>query len=362
MKSAAFEPLERRALLSGSPSPVGPAELLADAGLEFAHDNVGELSSGDFLSRAKDDKDDDDDDDEKEKEDDKGRDDDDDDGRGDVDAAPRAQITAGNVTARSGDAHTIAVVYTDDAKLRAKTIGTDDIVVSAPNGPNLAVTGVTLSPDDDAGRIVATYSLAAPGGRWDAADNGTYTVTVKPMQVFDAKQNPVASTSASFQVNVAVNDVAAPTAIIDVDDVAAGGGSSHRVTVTYRDDVGVVPQTVGPADLTISGPGGGTRPVRSVSVNASSDGTVVAATYTFGAPGAAWGPEDNGSYTVRLNPDAVRDAAGKGATASPVTFTVNVPLPQPIDPDFGGGNGGGGSGGGRRRGGGGGGAGAPAAR
>ena len=53
-----------------------------------------------------------------------------------VDAAPTGQISAGPVTAAGGATHAVTVTYTDDKKVRARTIGVDDIDVTA--GPAAA--------------------------------------------------------------------------------------------------------------------------------------------------------------------------------------------------------------------------------
>ena len=60
--------------------------------------------------------------------------------------------------------------------------------------------------------------------------------------------------------------------------------------------------------------------MRSVDVSPNLDATQVTATYTFDAPGRAWGPEDNGTYQISLNEAGVRDGLGQGATAPPVSF------------------------------------------
>lgn len=241
---------------------------------------------------------------------------------------------------------TVSITFTDDKKVRAKTIDPADISVRGPSGQSLSVTGVTISPESDNDRIVATYTIAAPGGGWGAADNGTYSVALRPLQVFDNSFLPADSVEGSFDVNIAAStDAAAPGATISASDVKAGGDTHSAVTVVYTDDAGININTIDRDDLTITGPKGG-RYIASVDINANADGTRVEAVYTFSAPGSAWGPEDNGAYKVSLNADAVRDNAGKGAVGAAVSFNVNVPRPDPVDPDFGngGGSGGGGTG------------------
>ena len=50
----------------------------------------------------------------------------------------------------------------------------------------------------------ATYTVAAPGGTWDAADNGSYTVALDANEVFDVAGNPVAANGslAGFTVSI----------------------------------------------------------------------------------------------------------------------------------------------------------------
>ena len=335
---AVVEPLERRALLSAT---------WIDAIIGLALDPVAADQS------VEDDGDDDDDG----REDGENEDDDNEgrkkqkkakkqrgsgDGRGNGrgnrdDVAPSAQIDAGNLAGPGAEPHAVTVTYTDDKRVRARTVDVNDIVVTGGAGGDLAVSRVTLSPESDSDRIVATYFLAAPGGRWDAADNGDYAVTLQPGQVTDTRGQAAAGASAGFKVAIATADNAAPTASLAVSNVTVAGGDSGRVTVTYADDVGINPATIGKVDLTITGPGG-VRGVRSVDVDTTADGTRSTATYTFDAPGSSWGPEDNGAYTVTLNAGEVKDASGKGATGGPASFTVNVPRPEPVDPGFGGGS------------------------
>ena len=52
--------------------------------------------------------------------------------------------------------------------------------------------------------VIATYSVPAPGGAWDAADNGTYTVALAAAAVQDLAGNPSAAVAklGTFAVNV----------------------------------------------------------------------------------------------------------------------------------------------------------------
>ena len=45
-------------------------------------------------------------------------------------------------------------------------------------------------------RVIAQYKLAAPGGSWEASDDGIYTVSVLPDQVRDFAGNATTARSA----------------------------------------------------------------------------------------------------------------------------------------------------------------------
>ena len=66
--------------------------------------------------------------------------------------------------------------------------GAPDVLVTGPAG--YAATATVLTSRVGRGGVrTVTYSAAAPGGRWTAAQNGTYTLAVLPGQVPDAAGN-----------------------------------------------------------------------------------------------------------------------------------------------------------------------------
>ncbi|WP_218159339.1 hypothetical protein, partial [Alloyangia pacifica] len=93
----------------------------------------------------------------------------------------------------------------------ASSIGVEDISVTGPGGA-LTVTGVSLDVGSDGTPRSATYTVAAPGGSWDTADNGAYTVALLGGQVVDTSGNPVAADAALASFNVAVPDSPPPSA------------------------------------------------------------------------------------------------------------------------------------------------------
>ena len=102
---------------------------------------------------------------------------------------------------------TFAVTYTDpDGSLLSSTIGSNDILVTGPNGFSQLAALVSLDPPGDSSTRTATYRITAPGTAWTQADAGTYTATMKSQQVGDNSGNYVASGAlGAFTVNQYVN-------------------------------------------------------------------------------------------------------------------------------------------------------------
>jgi uncharacterized delta-60 repeat protein len=126
--------------------------------------------------------------------------------------APVASVTpVAKVVTAGNRPNTITVTYTDaDGVIDASSIGLDDITVTGPGGSPLAIEGFSIVPQTDAARITATYRITAPGGSWDSADNGAYTVTVLPGAVVDGNGMGTATVATAFNVEVPV-----PVPVVD---------------------------------------------------------------------------------------------------------------------------------------------------
>jgi hypothetical protein len=69
-------------------------------------------------------------------------------------------------------------VYGRDSGVRLASLDSTDLLVTGPNGYSNLVEFVGADLPMDGSPLTATYSIPAPGDFWDAADNGTYTVTL----------------------------------------------------------------------------------------------------------------------------------------------------------------------------------------
>lgn len=87
------------------------------------------------------------------------------------------------------------------------------------------------------------------------------------------------------------------------------GGDAYAFKVTYRSAVAIDVSTVEGGDVAVTGPLDYFASGELMTTKANRKGTKVVATYRVNAPGGAFDPGDNGTYTVRLNAGAVRTTA-----------------------------------------------------
>jgi glucose/arabinose dehydrogenase len=115
---------------------------------------------------------------------------------------PTATATLGAVTA-GGATYTFTVTYTDEYLMHTATFGNNDIRVTGPNGFAQNASFVSVNNAANAPSRTATYRISAPGGAWEKADDGTYTVSVLRRSVTDTRGNAVpAGAIGSFNVSL----------------------------------------------------------------------------------------------------------------------------------------------------------------
>jgi hypothetical protein len=244
--------------------------------------------------------------------------------------APTAALNASNVTAGGGVYYWFQVAYSDNASVSWSTIGSGDVEVSGPNG--FVQSGVLSNLTTSGGVWTATYRITAPGGTFDAEDNGTYTVAMRANEVADTSGKFVpAGTLGTFAVRFA--DATPPTAALTATDVTTAGGVNYWFRVAYSDNAGIASNTIDGNDVEVSGPGGYLQSAALSNVSFASG--VWTVTYRVTAPGGTFGAEDNGTYTVTMKPSQVADTSGNFVAAGSLgTFQVAVPAPpaaaQPV--------------------------------
>ena len=117
---------------------------------------------------------------------------------------PTATIqSAPAVSSAGGSSYSIAISYTDNFAVNYTSIGNGDISVSGPGGFSATPTFIAVDLSSNGTPRIATYVFTPPGGIWDSADNGTYTISLVGSQVLDTSNNPAnAATLGTFSVSV----------------------------------------------------------------------------------------------------------------------------------------------------------------
>lgn len=187
---------------------------------------------------------------------------------------PYASAALSDVTAVGGTSYTFTVTYTDPTAINVGTLGGNDVRVTGPNGFDTMATFVGVDKNTSGTPRVATYRITPPGGSWDAADTGTYTLTLQAGQVLDTSGAPVpagfiGAFRALIPLTLTVTSAAdsGPGSLRDAITQANATGSND--TIVFGPSFGT-PQTISlqtalPAitnPVTISGPGAALLTVR----------------------------------------------------------------------------------------------------
>ncbi|MBX7105463.1 MAG: hypothetical protein K1X57_15365 [Gemmataceae bacterium] len=87
----------------------------------------------------------------------------------------------------AGDtSYTFSVTYFDATGIDTSSLSTGDLTVTGPNGFQATPSFVSFSADTSGTTVTALYTFMPPGGSWDIADNGIYSVSLNAEQVFDS--------------------------------------------------------------------------------------------------------------------------------------------------------------------------------
>lgn len=97
----------------------------------------------------------------------------------------RATMQASDLFNLGGTDHTFRIALSSPAHVKVSTFDSTDALVTGPNGFNQLAQLVSVSDTTDGPYRVATYTVTAPGGTWDASERGTYTVMLQAGQVGD---------------------------------------------------------------------------------------------------------------------------------------------------------------------------------
>jgi hypothetical protein len=160
---------------------------------------------------------------------------------------PTAAGAAPSVLVSGGISHTVTVTYTDNIAMDAGTINTGDITVTGPSGFSATPAFVSANPAGNGTPRTATYTFTPPGGSWDLADNGNYSIVMQANQVADTAGSFVAA-GAIGSFAVAIGDVTAPGNPVTGVGATAGSPTSTASTVGTVAGANNYPAAEGPAN------------------------------------------------------------------------------------------------------------------
>lgn len=112
-------------------------------------------------------------------------------------------VSAPNISVAGGTTQTIVVRFQDNNAIDVTTLNNSDLRVMGPNGFNTLATFVSVDTNTNGTPRQATYQITAPGGTFDFADGGSYSIALEANQVADdAGQFAAAATLGTFSVNI----------------------------------------------------------------------------------------------------------------------------------------------------------------
>ena len=136
-----------------------------------------------------------------------------------------------------------AIEFADDEAIAVATLDGGDVRVTGPHGFLQPAEFVSVTPPDDGSPRTATYQMTPPGGHWDEADNGDYSIGLNADQVFNLAGHavPPAALLATFTVNVPPGGTLEATLVDGTLTVTAADADhvANRLTV-YREGESLV--------------------------------------------------------------------------------------------------------------------------
>jgi fibronectin-binding autotransporter adhesin len=258
-------------------------------------------------------------------------------------ASNRAAGSGGGIQVDSGATLTqleSTIVADNTAGAAAPDVANAGTLVVANN--NLVENGFAgTAPSTQSGNIVGQDP-----GLGLLQNNGGPTPTLAPLAsspVLDTGSNPTGATydqrgpgfartvGAQTDIGAVEVDLNAPSATL-VSAPAVNAGStpgSYDFQVAFDDNRGVRLATLGSA-VSVTGPNGFSQVATLVSADGTIDNPRRVATYRITPPGGVWADTANGTYTISIQPNTVKDFDGNVLPAGSLgTFAVSIVAPAP---------------------------------
>ena len=105
------------------------------------------------------------------------------------------------------------------------------------------------------------------------------------------------------------------------------GPESYNFNVTYDDTKAIDSASITSGNVNVTGPGGFTQAAMLVNLAMGADGRSAVATYSITPPASSWSGSADGSYSILVRPDQVRNTAGMAVAPGQIgAFDVKLPV------------------------------------
>ncbi len=209
-----------------------------------------------------------------------------------------------NASSIGATTYTFTVNYVDQFLLNSGKLGSTNILVTGPNGFFELATFVSAgTPTVDANsyqHTIATYRITAPNGAWAKGEDGTYAISLQPLQALDSS----GSYAQDGVIGTFTADFTNPTAVTVMANLTSG------FTVTYSDASGIDLTTLNSFEVQVTGPNNYSQYATLSSVTSSGNNATVVCSYTVPGPGGSWTGAAAGLYTLSMVPQTVADISG----------------------------------------------------
>lgn len=122
-------------------------------------------------------------------------------------AGPTGDFPSGQAPTSGAATFDLTVIFADAWGIDVSSLDDFDVRVTGPGGFDQPAVFVSVDVNSNGTPRTATYRINAPGGTWDAGDQGTYTVLLEGAEVADVAGNfAAAATLGTFDVNLASDD------------------------------------------------------------------------------------------------------------------------------------------------------------
>lgn len=209
--------------------------------------------------------------------------------------------------------------------------GLGGVTITAKRSDGATFTTNTWSSGGYALKLGAgTYTITATGGKLSKAI--TYdSVTIASQNVkrdftsTGTTPTPPPTSPPPVTPPKVNPDKKAPTASLKNAPKKGEASRYYRFTVTFTDETAVLNASLGSGDVIVKGDGNYARAARFVSVDNNSNGKTRTATYEVKGPKGKWNASRNGTYTVWLAANEVKDTSGNWISGRKLgTFDVQI--------------------------------------